>query len=103
MYNKSDSKETKLVMAVRKAETETLGSGVSEARAKSAVVGLETELKVASSEPLYEAITQQIAYLKSTITNQNGNNNGENGPRCNNGNEKFPNTKTQRQRRIGKI
>ena len=32
----------------------------------------------------------------STITNQNASNNGENGARHNNGNGKFPNTKTQR-------
>ena len=42
-------------MASRKVETETLGSSVSEVRAKSAVVGADTDLaktKV-SSEPSY--------------------------------------------------
>ena len=56
-----------------------------EARAKSAVVKLETHPKVASSEPSYEAIMQQIVYLMSAITNQNADTNGKNGPRCNNG------------------
>ena len=32
----------------------------------------------------------------STITNENANNNGQNGPRHNNGNGKFPNMRTQR-------
>ena len=32
----------------------------------------------------------------ATITNQNTNNNGQNGVRSNNGNGKFPNTKTKR-------
>ena len=95
MYDKSNSQYSKLVMTARKAETETAGSGASEARAKSAVIELETKPKVTSSEPSYEAITQQIAYLISAITNQNASNNGQNDVRCNNGNGKFPNTKTQ--------
>ena len=51
-------------MALRKAETETLKSGVSEVRAKSTVVGADTDslAKGASSEPPYEVIRQQIAY-----------------------------------------
>ena len=59
-------------MALRKAETETPGSSVTEARAKSTVVGTDTNLQVkgASSEPSYEALTQQIAYLMSAFTNQ---------------------------------
>ena len=44
MYNRPDSQYSQLVMALRKAETETLGSSVSEARAKSAVVGMDTAL-----------------------------------------------------------
>ena len=76
MYDKPDSQHSKLVMAARKVETETPGSGVSEVRAKSAVVELETQSKVASSESPFEAIMQQIAYLMSTITNQNVNSNG---------------------------
>ena len=96
MYDKPDSQYSKLVMAARKAETETPGSGVSEVRPKSVVVEVETQPKVASSEPPYEAITQQITYLMSAITNQNANNNGQNGPRCNNGNGIFPNARTQR-------
>ena len=67
---------------------------MSEARARSAVVELETQSEVASSESPYEAIMQEIAYLMSTITNQNANNNGQHGLRCNNGNGKFPNTRT---------
>ena len=59
-------------MASRKAETETLGSSMSEARAKSAVVGVDTDSaeKRASSELLYEVIMQQIAYLMSAAANQ---------------------------------
>ena len=49
-----------------------------------------------SSDLPYEGITQQITYLISPITNQNSNNNGQNGSKCNNGNGKIPNTKTQR-------
>ena len=47
-------------MALRKAETETLGSTVSEVRAKSAVVGADTDSseKKASSEPSYKVIMQ---------------------------------------------
>ena len=77
MYNKPDSQYTKLVIAARKGKTETLGGGVLKARAKSAVVELEPQAKVASSDQSYEAITQQIAYLMSAITNQNANNNGQ--------------------------
>ena len=58
-------------MAARKAETETPRSNVSEAMAKSAVVGTALQAKVASSDPSYEALIQQIAYLMSAITNQN--------------------------------
>ena len=44
----------------------------SEGRAKSAIVGINTDLAEAkaSSEPSYEAITQQIAYLMSAVANQ---------------------------------
>ena len=56
-----------------------------------------------SSEPPYEAIMQEITHLMPTITNQNANNNGQNGPRCNNGNGKLPNAKPKGQKRIGKI
>ena len=59
-------------MASRKAEMETLGSSVSKGRAKSAIVGTNTDLAEAKvgSEPSYEAITQQIAYLMSAVANQ---------------------------------
>ena len=59
-------------MASRKAEMETLGSGVSEGKAKSAIVGTNTDMAEtkASSEPSYEAITQQIAYIMSAVANQ---------------------------------
>ena len=96
MYHKPDSQFSQLVMAVRKAETETPGSGVSEVRAKSAVVEIDSQSKRASSEPPYEAIMQQITYLMSTITNQNTNNNGQNESRCKSGKGKFSNMKTQR-------
>ena len=53
LYNKPDSQYSQLVMASRKAETETLRSSVSEVRAKSAVVGANTDSseEKASSEP----------------------------------------------------
>ena len=72
LYDKPDSQYSQLVMASRKAEMETLGSGVSEGRAKSAIVGTNTDLaeSKASSEPSYKAITQQIAYLMSAVANQ---------------------------------
>ena len=72
---------------------------MSEARIKSAVVKIESQSKVAHSEPPYETIMQQIIYLLSAIINQNANNNGQNGPRCNNGNGKFPNMRTQKPRK----
>ena len=96
MYDKPGSQNSKLVMAARKVETKTPGTGVSEARTTLAVVGLDTQPKANSSELPYEAITQQIAYLMPAITNQNKSNNGQNGVRCNSGNGKFSNKKTQR-------
>ena len=73
LYDKPDSQYSQLVMASRKAETETLGSSVSKGRAKSAIVGTNTELAEAkvSSEPSYKAIAQQIDYLMSAVANQN--------------------------------
>ena len=67
LYDKPDSQYSQLIKALRKAETKTLGS-----RAKSAVVGEDTDsLKTkASSEPSYEAITQQITCLMSAVANQ---------------------------------
>ena len=44
MYDKLDSQYSQLVMASRKAETETPRSNVSDARAKSTVVGMDTDL-----------------------------------------------------------
>ena len=82
MYGKPDSQYSQLVMAARKAETETPGSSVSEVRAKSAVIGTDSQSKMVNSDPSYEAITQQIAYLMSTITNRNTNKtNVQNGPK----------------------
>ena len=100
MYDKPDSQNSALVMAARKAETETLGGSVLEARAKSAVVELEAQAKMTSSDQLHEAITQQIAYLMSTITNQNVNYNGQKGPNCNNWGGNLLNLKGQK--RIGR-
>ena len=75
LYDKPDSHYNHLVMASRKAETETLRSSVSEIRVESAVVGADMDTKTkASSEPLYEAITQQIAYLMSAVVNQTSSN-----------------------------
>ena len=88
-------------MASRKAKTETLGSSVSEIRAKAAVVGTDTDsqVKEASSEPSYEVITQQRAYLMSAVTNQNNPDMDKNGG-CTwfkpNGNGKYPSTTFQR-------
>ena len=87
-------------MAARKAETETPNGSVSEARAKSAVVGTNSQAKVASSDPPYEALTQQIAYLMSAITNQNSSKNSEHsGSKSGNGNGKCLSTKFQRPKR----
>ena len=86
-----------MVMASRKAETETLRSSVSEIRAKAAVVGTDTDshVKGASSKPPYEAITQQIAYLMSAVTNQPNQNLDKNGGHMgskSNGNGKYSST-----------
>ena len=72
LYDKPDCQYSQLVMASRKAETKTLGNSVSKGRAKSAIEGANTYLAEAkaSSEPSYEAITQQIAYLMSAVANQ---------------------------------
>ena len=43
LYDKPDSQYSQLVMALRKSETETLRSSESEVRAKSAVVGADTD------------------------------------------------------------
>ena len=45
-------------MAARKAETKKPRHNVSEVRASSAVVGTESQPKVSSSDPPYEAMTQ---------------------------------------------
>ena len=47
-------------MAARKAKTETPGSGVSEARVKSAVVGTDSQSKMVNTDPSYEAITHRL-------------------------------------------
>ena len=97
MYDKPNLQYSQLVMAARKAKTETPGNSVSEVRAKSTVVGTDLQPKVASSDPPYEVIIQQFAYLMSAITNQNTNkNNEQNGSKQNNGNDKFSNTRFQR-------
>ena len=97
LYDKSDSQYSQLVIASRKAETETLGSSVSEVRAKSAVVGADTDSleKKVSSKPSYEAITQQIAYLMSAVANQTNPNMTKTGGSTGfkpNGNGKYPST-----------
>ena len=60
MYDKPNLQYSQLVMAAGKADTETSGSSVSEVRAKSAVAGADSQPKVASPDPPYEAITQQL-------------------------------------------
>ena len=99
IYDKPKSQYSQLVMAARKAKTETPVSNVPEVRAVAlvTVVGTDLQPKVASSNPPYEAIVQQITYLMSTITNQNPNKNHEhNGSKQSNGKSKFSNTKFQR-------
>ena len=73
LYDKPDSQYSQLVMAMRKAETETLRSSVSGVRSKFTVVEADTDspAKGASSEPSYEVIMQQIAYFMSTVAKQN--------------------------------
>ena len=88
-------------MASRNAKTETLGSSVSEIRAKATVVGTDTDSQVkgASSEPSHEAVTQQIAYLMSAVTNQNNPSMNKNGGHTGfkpNENGKYPSTTFQR-------
>ena len=91
-------------MALWKAETETLGSSVSEIRTKATVVGTDTDSQVkgTSSEPSYKAITQQIAYLMSAVTNQTNQKLNKNGG-CtgskSNGNGKYISTTFQRPKR----
>ena len=91
-------------MTLRKAETETLRSSVSEVRAKSAAVGADTDslAKGTSSEPSYKVITQQIAYLMSAVANQTSLNLKKNGG-CtglkSNENCKYPSTMFQRPKR----
>ena len=95
-------------MALRKAETETLRSSVSEIWAKATVVGTDTDSQVkgASSEPSYEVITQQIVYLISAVTNQDNPSMNKNGG-CTgfkpNGNGKYPSTTFQRPKRDKKL
>ena len=96
---------SQLVLASRKAETETLRSSVLEARVKSAGVGSDTALQVkgASSEPSYKALTQQIAYLMSTVTDQTNQNLSKSkewdGSKCSNGNGTYSYNKFQKPKR----
>ena len=104
LYDRPDSQYSQLIMALTKAETETLGSSVSEVRAKSTVVGGDTDSQVrgASSKPSYEAIMQQIAYLMSAITIQTNPNLNKNGGHMgfkSNGNGKYPSTTFQRSKK----
>ena len=77
---------------------ETPGSSVSEARAKSTVLEMAPapQVKVASSDPPHEALTQQIVYLMSAVTNQTNQNwsknSGCNGSKSSNGNGKYSST-----------
>ena len=71
LYDTPNLQYSQLVMVARKADTETSGSDVSEHRAKSAVVEIDSKSEGTSFDPSYKAITQQIAYLMSPITNQN--------------------------------
>ena len=66
-----------------------------------------SQAKGASSEPLYEMLTQQIAYLISAVTmqtNQNVNKSEEcNGSKSSNGNGKYSYTKSQKPKGIRKM
>ena len=81
LYDKPDSQYSQLVMALGKAERETLRSSVSEVRAKSTVVGADTDSQVkgASSKPSYEVITQKMGYLMPAVANQTNSNVNKNG------------------------
>ena len=61
------------------------------------------QAKGASSEQSYEALTQQIAYLMSTVTNQTNQNlsksNGHNDSQSSNANGKYSCTKFQKPKR----
>ena len=96
MYDTPNLQYSQLVMAARKAETETSESDASKARAKSAVVETDSKSEGTSFDPSYEAITQQIAYLMSAITNQNMNNNSVG---HNNGNGNIPNRRSKQDRK----
>ena len=108
LYDKPDSQYSQLVMALRKAETETPRSSVSEVRAKSTIMGVDTDSQVreASSKPSYEAIMQQIAYLMSAVTNQTNPNLNKNGG-CtgfkSNGNGKYPSPTFQRPKKDKRV
>ena len=105
MYDKPDSQYSQLVMASRKAETETLESSVSEARAKSTVVASDSasQVKGPSSEPSDEVLTQQIAYLMSAVTTQTNWNLSKSkecgGSKSSNGNGKYLYAKFQKPKR----
>ena len=71
LYDTPNLQYSHLVMAARKAETETSGGDVSEARAKSAVVEIDSKSKGTSLDLSYEVITQQMEYQMSIITNWN--------------------------------
>ena len=71
LYDASNLQYSQLVMATRKAKTETSGGAVSEARVKSAIVEIDLKSEGTSFDPSFEVITQEIAYLMSVITNQN--------------------------------
>ena len=71
LYDTPNLPYSQLVMAARKAETKTPGSDVSEARAKSAVVEIDSKSAGTRFDPSYEVITQQTAYIMSAITNTN--------------------------------
>ena len=71
LYDTSKLQYSQLVMAAIKAKTETSRGDVSEARAKSAIVEIDSKSEGTSFDPSYEVIAQQIAYLMSIITNQN--------------------------------
>ena len=77
---------------------------MSEISAKATVVGTDTDSQVkgASPEPLYEVITQQIAYLMSAVMHQNNPSVNKNGG-CTgfkpNGNGKHPSPTFQRSKK----
>ena len=60
LYGTPNLQYSQLVMATRKAKTETSGGDVSEAKAKSAVVETDSKSEGTRFDPSYEAINNRL-------------------------------------------